>query len=366
MTVAPRSAQDVDRVEAGEKLERLRSLMGERYDVIVLRSPENVAWLSGGARTYVQVNAAVGVAAVVVTSSDVEVVTTANEAPRLQEEELDRLEASWRVVPWWEDMALELPRGTRVASDVAYLGAVRVDVAPARLPLTPGEIERYRNLGGDAAEALTEAARSLSPDLSENGAAAYVAAQLLARGVDPVVLLVAGASRRLRHRHALPTARRLGELAMVTVCGRRGGLIVNLTRMVAFGRPAPAELQRYRALETVEAAFLGASRPGVTWRRAFLTGCRAYLGAGFDEHEWMQHHQGGPTGYQPREYLATARSTATIVDGQALAWNPTVPGLKLEDTVLVRADGLEVLTVDPAWPTHRCAGLARPQILTLS
>ena len=45
---------------------------------------------------------------------------------------------------------------------------------------------------------------------------------------------------------------------------------------------------------------------------------------------------------------------------QAFAWNPTAPGAKVEDTVLVRADGIEVLTVDPRWPTTRVAGLDRP------
>jgi hypothetical protein len=37
-----------------------------------------------------------------------------------------------------------------------------------------------------------------------------------------------------------------------------------------------------------------------------------------------------------------------------IAFNPSLPGIKLEDTFLIRGDGLENLTFDPAWPavTH--------------
>jgi hypothetical protein len=48
--------------------------------------------------------------------------------------------------------------------------------------------------------------------------------------------------------------------------------------------------------------------------------------------EWRRHHQGGPTGYEPRDYLATAGSTAFVEERQAFAWNPSVPQLKCEDT----------------------------------
>ena len=52
-----------------------------------------------------------------------------------------------------------------------------------------------------------------------------------------------------------------------------------------------------------------------------------------------------------------------IEDAQAFAWNPSVPGLKSEDTVLAGAALPEVLTVDPHWPTEDVAGLRRPLLL---
>ena len=49
-----------------------------------------------------------------------------------------------------------------------------------------------------------------------------------------------------------------------------------------------------------------------------------------------------------------------VVPGHAFAWNPSAPGAKVEDTVLVTEAGVEVLTVDPAWPAVEFAGVRRP------
>ena len=54
-------------------------------------------------------------------------------------------------------------------------------------------------------------------------------------------------------------------------------------------------------------------------------------------------------------------STVDVVQaGQAFAWNPTAPGAKVEDTVVMHDSGIEVLTVDPRWPTLDVGGRPRP------
>ena len=41
-----------------------------------------------------------------------------------------------------------------------------------------------------------------------------------------------------------------------------------------------------------------------------------------------------------------------IADRQAIAWNPSVPGAKSEDTMLVSEDGLQIVTrASTEWPT---------------
>jgi hypothetical protein len=82
--------------------------------------------------------------------------------------------------------------------------------------------------------------------------------------------------------------------------------------------------------------------------------------------EWRRHHQGGPTGYFGRNEIVTHASDARVAPQQAFAWNPSAPGSKVEDTVVVREDGLDVLTRDPDWPAIDVDGLARPAILERS
>lgn len=336
----------------------------EGLEAIVLRRPGNAAWYSGGGRTHILAVQEAGVAAIVVRRDGDEVVTAVNEAPRLEAEELGGLGATFTVLPWNADATEALPAGQDVGVDGDLPG--RRDVSPlveaARRSLTDAELDRYLALGRDTAEALTDACRTAEPSWSEHDLAALTAAGLLQRGADPVVLLVAGEPRLPNHRHPLPTGERLGALAMVVACARRGGLIASLTRFVSFGGLAPDLTEAYERLLRVDVAFNAATRPGARVGDVFGAGLAAYEREGFGRDQAALHHQGGPTGYEPRDYVADERSDATVEENQAFAWNPSVPSLKSEDTVVAR-ERPEILTVDERWPTAEIDGLERPLVL---
>jgi len=355
-------------MDAARRARLVRMLADEDLDALVLRRPSSVAWAAGGGRTYIDVTAEAGIAWLVVTRDDVEVVTSVVEAGRLAAEELPDADLRWTALDWDTDLGTAVPTGDRVGTDGVLPGCR--DISPAleaaRRALLPAEQERYRALGRDAAEALTAAVTGCGPDDDEQHWAARAGAELLARGADPLVLLVAGEQRVRRYRHPLPTTAPAGRFTTVVVCARRHGLFANLTRVVATG-PLPADLAAAQErLLAVEAAFLDRTRPGVPVGQVFTAGTAAYGEQGFDPDEWRRHHQGGPTGYLSRDHLATAACTEPVEDGQAFAWNPSVPGLKVEDTVLATAGGPEILTVDPAWPTVEVAGRRRPVVLVRS
>lgn len=149
---------------------------------------------------------------------------------------------------------------------------------------------------------------------------------------------------------------------MAVVGARRHGLIVNLTRWVRFGGvDTAAEV----SLREVEADALAATRPGRALHEVLAEIALSYDRHGFGPDAWQRHHQGGPTGYLGRDPKATPATHDPVVAGQAFAWNPWVPGAKLEDTVIVGDDGIDVLTTDPAWPTIDVRGLPRPLTLAL-
>lgn len=354
--------------EIDTKRRRLEALLdAHELDALILRRPGNVAWISGGGRTHIVATPEVGVADVVVRRDGLEIVTAVNEAPRMAAEELGGLGARMTVLPWADaDRLGALPRGPRVGSDSAVpeTRLVAAAVEEARRALLPEELDRYRALGRDAARAMTELCRAVRPEDSEFDAAARLAALVTATGADTVVLLVAGEARLPVHRHPLPTAGPLGRRAMFVVCARRHGLIANVTRFVAFGGLSAQEADVYARLVAVDVAYNAATRPGSSVGEVFAAGSSAYSAQGFDPEEWTLHHQGGPTGYEGRDYLATSTSEARVVNGQAFAWNPSVPELKVEDTVVAREGALpEILTVDERWPTVTVARLVRPLVL---
>lgn len=335
------------------KRERVLALLDEHAaDSIVLRSHGAVAWYLDGARTHVSL-AGDPIVAVVVRRGGDEVRVFANEADRLEAEELDPADAAAITrVPW---DGLLAPTGSADLEEVDATDGLRA----ARASLLPGELARYRALGRTTAEVLTDAAYGLDPQDTERAVAARVAQGLVAAGIDPLVVLVAGVER-LRHRHPLPTGEQIGRRAILVACGRRHGLIANATRWVRFGAADPAEADAGERILAVEAEFLRSSRVGSTVGAAFAAGTAAYPAHGFDADEWRRHHQGGAAGYVGRDPRGNAAVADRVQENHAFAWNPSAPGAKVEDTVLVTAGGVEVVTVDPRWPVAVVEGLGRP------
>lgn len=327
-----------DEADRRQKHDRLTALLAARgAHTVVLRSAAAITWYLDGSRVHVSL-AADPIVAVVVTLDDAWLVATSNEADRLQAEELPDIRVT--TVPWHTPITAALPSGSGVVEEAEVAQELRA----ARASLLPAERGRFRTLGREAASSLDALVADLDPSWTERRVAADLAARLTADGIDPLVLLVAGRDR-LAHRHPLPTADRLGSRAMVVACGRRDGLIVNLTRWFDEGG-APAEpfatgMERIRAVERV---FLDATVPGAVLADILRTGAEAYAAQGFATDEWTRHHQGGAAGYAGRDPRATPDATDVVQLWQAFAWNPTAPGVKVEDTVLVTPEGIEVLT----------------------
>jgi len=357
------------RAEVETKLARIRAWLAQSgRGGLLLASPGNFAWVTGGGRNHVSLHGETGCGAVLVTPTDALLLANNIELARLLEEEVAAPEClTGREFPWWEPVKWAGDVGVapeELVADIPVTGASLL--APAegtalRNPLLPPEVERYRLLGNHTAIALTHAAFHCRPGLSEHQLGGLLAGVLYDFGCDPLVTLVAVDDRARRRRHPLPTARRLERYALLVVTARRHGLHVSASRLLHFG-PVPADLAaRHAACAAVDAAFLTATRPGAPLAAVFAAGQAAYAAAGHPE-EWRLHHQGGPTGYAARDFLVGPDTPGVVLAGQALAWNPTVDGTKSEDTVLVTKAGIEVLSRTPDLPEVSVGGFLRPGI----
>lgn len=321
---------------------------------VLLRRNENVAWVTGGAvELRVLTPCETGVASLLVTAAGKRYyLTTENEAPRLHDEEFGALDFEPILFPWYGDTTVATAQklaGGALGSDTPGPGLTQVNLFPLRAALSETEIARYRWLGAETAAATVESLHQVEPGLSEHDLEAITAANLLKRGILPSVYLYAVDDRIYKYKHAVARGRRLKQYAMLNLCARRWGLAISITRFVHFGA-LPAELEgRFKSAAQVNAALLDATKAGATSATLFKVAQDAYAAEGFPGEERF-HHQGGPTGYGEREWVATPNGTQAVVNHQAFAWNPSIRGGKAEDTVILSSGKIEWLTATPTLP----------------
>ncbi len=343
------------------KLKKLRDFMERRgLSSLLLSTQSSFAWLTGGGTSTVVISSELGAVSLLITPKQFFLIAPNDEVPRFTEEELKGFPVKVLSYPWFKgiesDETLRLARkygGKKIGSDVRRPGTIFVaqGLSKLRYQLLPQEMERYRKVARLAAEAAEKVARNLKPGMSEEEIRAQVAYELFKRGLIPTVLLIGVDQGIMKYRHVIPKGRVLRKYAQINICARKYGLVVALTRLVHFG-PLPEELKkRQRVAEKVYAAFLYGLRPGAELSRVFTQAISVYGKYGYPE-EWKNHHQGGAIGYAEREFIVTSKTREKVYLHQAFAFNPTLPGAKVEDTVLVTEKGVEVLTYTGKWPYH--------------
>ena len=347
-----------------------------RLDGVLLQQRANFAWITGGRDNHIANNTEAGVAAILATPTERVCLANAIEAPRMEKEELARGDVKVVSFPWYDRKkgaakVSEVIAGRKVAADMDPLGIglppLPADFTELRWSLTDEEVTRYREGGSRASAAMEAACRSIEFRDTEFEIAGMLDYHLHQAGLTPLVTLVASDDRIEKFRHPIPAARNVEHYVMLVTCAEYRGLISCLTRFVSFGPRVEALEAKLQAIANIDAAINLSTRPGKPLADLFRVLQQAYADNGYPD-EWKRHHQGGPTGYANRETVATPDHTGVSRSNQAFAWNPSVPGIKCEDTVLCKDEGVEVLTRhSEEWPTvvGRFEGreLARADIL---
>jgi Xaa-Pro aminopeptidase len=144
---------------------------------------------------------------------------------------------------------------------------------------------------------------------------------------------------------------REGDLVVIDFGAIVDGYHSDMTRTVSIGEPTPTQRRMDDVVRAAQAAGVAAVRPGVTgrevdtvcrdviaeagWGDAFLHGTGH--GVGLDIHEDPRVAQSGAASLEPGHVV-------TIEPGVYL---PEHGGVRIEDTVVVTADGCRPLTTAP-------------------
>ncbi|MGO8948304.1 MAG: M24 family metallopeptidase [Ktedonobacterales bacterium] len=364
------------RAEVEAKLARLRERMRERrLELVVLTETPNVTWLTAGANTNIILNTDRSGISISVTMDHATILANTIEAPRLEAEESIRaLGLEIEAPVWWETgealSALAKSGPKPAASDGGRLGPdfadISQDLQALRTSLFPTEIDRLRAAADCATLAMRGTIAELTPGMTELAIAAELALHTIREGGQVVVNLVASDQRISQFRHPLPTDKTVERYVMLVLCASVGGLTAAVTRLLYFGK-LPAELDaKARIVAEIDARLILTTQAGRTLGDQFSCAEEAYREAGYPM-AIREHHQGGSIGYLSREVLAQPDDPTRMEVSQAFAWNPSLAGVKSEDTILLTPNGPEVLTSWPEWPSAAFSfegrSLNRPAIL---
>ncbi|HEY8594759.1 MAG TPA: Xaa-Pro peptidase family protein [Devosiaceae bacterium] len=205
-------------------------------------------------------------------------------------------------------------------------------------------------------DATRAAFAALRPGVTESEMAAVIRDYYKANGAAPVFTSVCFAGNgAFPHHHTGNTQLRRGDAVLIDTGCRIDGYPSDMTRVGALGE-APDEFDKVHAIvnAAVEAALI-AARPGALARDVDKAARDVIAQAGFGDK--FLHRTGHGLGINIHEppYI-TATSDTVLEEGMVFSIEPGIYlagrfGLRLEEIVILRADGPEILSELPraAW-----------------
>lgn len=323
------------------------------YEGVEIKSQANFSFITRG-RGFVGLASTIACCSLFITTERVCLVGENIDAKRVyQEQLLSNPKVELKAFPWDEPakralLVSELTEGKPMAQETD----IEPELFEVRTLLSEYDKEDFRSLCREAAHIVENICKKLTVGISEYELAGEISKELWSNNIEPITLLVAFDERAMQYRHPVMTGNVLKNYALVGICGRRNGMIVSLTRDVLL-KPDVEIVEKHSKCIRVNAAIWNSLKIGNTVSDTFKSAIEQYALEGYPL-EYKEHHQGGLTGFIPRELRASLECSHIIREGEAYAYNPTIQGSKVEDTVLVTKNGLEILTYTGSYAYESC------------
>jgi Xaa-Pro dipeptidase len=349
---------DARRADIDAKQQLVANVLDEmNCEAIVLLMPSHVAWFTSGltVRGLIADSERPGI----YTNGRQRWLLSSNvDTQRLFDEEIDQL--GFQLKEWvWNtgrsDLLFNVTSGRTVAADRPFPNVPMANdrLRPLLRVLTPYEQERYRDLGKWVAHAVEATARTIRRGETEEQIAGQLGHRLLHHNIDPFSLSVIADDRGTKFRRAGFTPAPVTRTCLIQATGQRDGLFVTAARTTAFD---PSDDFRAAHALTVKltAIYQSYSRPAVTLTTLAEATSIVLAGTPF-EFDARLSQPGYGAGRFPAEELRRAGNDEPLSDGQPVVWQPRVGAAACADTVLVTANGPEVITPPTEWPFKRIA-----------
>lgn len=218
----------------------------------------------------------------------------------------------------------------------------------------PEEVERIARAAKITDEGLRWVLSMIRPGMTEREVALELWMWYRRNGADDVAfdLTVAfGENSSMPHHRAAERPLAAGEVILFDVGARADGYCADLTRVVALGRPVPEARAVYELVLAANRAGIEAVQAGISGVEADRAARRVIQDAGHGDK--FGHGLGHGVGLEVHEApRLSPTSEDTLEAGMVVTVEPGVYlpgqfGVRIEDLVVVRTDGCEILSGFP-------------------
>jgi Xaa-Pro aminopeptidase len=225
-------------------------------------------------------------------------------------------------------------------------------IGALRMRKDAAEFARLKMNAGIADRAIQKAFASIKPGMSEIELAAVIKDHFSSEGATPQFWIVgAGSNGAFPHHQTGSRKLEEGDAVVIDIGGRKDGFPSDITRMAAVGRPPEGYGQIHTIVEKAVQAALKAAKPGVLAKDVDAAARRVIADAGYGE--YFVHRTGhgmGIDGHEP-PYI-TSTSETVLEEGMVFSIEPGIYipgrfGIRLEEIVILRGDGPEILSTLP-------------------
>lgn len=212
--------------------------------------------------------------------------------------------------------------------------------------------EEYRVLKANAVlndEAAKAAFAALEEGMTELDVAEVVKTFYRSRGAAAEFTIIGfGENGAFPHHHCSSRRLKRGDAVLIDIGGRNNGYPSDMTRMGYFGSAPEGFEEVHGIVDRAVKAAIAAARPGVKARTVDAAARDVITAAGYGD--FFLHRTGHGLGIDIHEgpYI-TATSDVVLEEGNVFSIEPGIYlkgrfGLRLEEVVILKADGAEVLS----------------------
>jgi len=222
-----------------------------------------------------------------------------------------------------------------------------------RIKKSPEEVRLLREAILMGEKACEKGISKVEPDVPEVKIAHTIIDYLSQHGVKESFDTIVASGERSAMPHGRPTERKMkkGDVVVIDMGALVSGYHSDITRTVCIGEPTDEQKKVYELLQKAQEAAYKVIKPGITGKEADAAARKAIQEAGYGD--YFSHGLGHGIGLEIHEAPPLRKTGDQVLEeGMVVTVEPGIYmagkfGMRLEDDVLVTADGCEILTKIP-------------------